>query len=280
MRSDRAGYIISIPSLLLAALLLVHFCSNSVHVAEAIELDIHLKLEQPSCLYETALEANQNLHHKSSTEQISFTGGKAFPHVTLYLTHFQDDKMDELMQRLKSLNQRLPEQRIKIDGVHVNSAYAMYHALSTESLQLLSDTIVESTMDFIEPHQPVPEWVYNLPDPARSKKIAYVEKYGSPNVFDQFDAHITVGYDDNTIVGGTSTVVTADDISKIDSTAAQREQILLDTLDSPQACDFDTILAIGVGAVGEYGTVVNEMITIRLIPAASKVEHSVVTEVD
>ena len=33
-------------------------------------------------------------------------------------------------------------------------------------------------------------------DQIRKKKIDYVKRYGSPNVFDEFDPHVTVGYDD------------------------------------------------------------------------------------
>jgi hypothetical protein len=230
---------ISMPPFILALILIIS-------VTKALELDIHLKLETSSCLFQTALEANQNLHTQSSTEQISFHN--TLPHVTLYLTKFDDESIDQLMDTLKHL--KLAEQviEIEIDGVNANGAYAMYHILNHDSIQSLSDTIVESTKSFITPNQHVPEWVYDLPEPRRSRKIEYVEEYGSPNVFDEFQPHITVGYDDD---DGTS--------SKI-----ERRKILWDTLDSDGSCKHDAVGTVGVGVVGERGTVVYELMVIHL----------------
>ena len=50
-------------------------------------------------------------------------------------------------------------------------------------MQLLSDKIVNATFKFVTLPQPIPKWVYSLPEPERSEKIEMVEKYGSPNVF-------------------------------------------------------------------------------------------------
>ena len=60
------------------------------------------------------------------------------------------------------------------------------------ALQMLSDTIVQHTSRYIKPNQTIPEWVYNLPEPSRSKKIASVQKY----VWEEFETHLTVGYDE------------------------------------------------------------------------------------
>jgi hypothetical protein len=36
--------------------------------------------------------------------------------------------------------------------------------------------------------------VYSLPPAQRDAKIAMVKKYGSPNVFSQFEPHLTIAY--------------------------------------------------------------------------------------
>ena len=38
----------------------------------------------------------------------------------------------------------------------------------------------------------------SLPEPERSEKIAMVKKYGSPNVFSQFDPHVTLAWNNAT----------------------------------------------------------------------------------
>jgi hypothetical protein len=48
------------------------------------------------------------------------------------------------------------------------------------------------------PNQTVPDWVQHLPEPERSEKIAYIRLYGSPNVFTQFQPHITLACDEDT----------------------------------------------------------------------------------
>jgi len=37
--------------------------------------------------------------------------------------------------------------------------------------------------------------VKTLPEPVRSEKEDMIRKYGSPNVFSQFDPHVTLGFD-------------------------------------------------------------------------------------
>eukprot|EP00770_Monocercomonoides_exilis_P005456 MONOS_5428.1-p1 / transcript=MONOS_5428.1 / gene=MONOS_5428 / organism=Monocercomonoides_exilis_PA203 / gene_product=unspecified product / transcript_product=unspecified product / location=Mono_scaffold00157:94220-94774(+) / protein_length=102 / sequence_SO=supercontig / SO=protein_coding / is_pseudo=false len=47
-----------------------------------------------------------------------------------------------------------------------------------------------------KPNQPVPGWIKDLPDPEqRRRKTEYVQKYGSPNVYEEFEPHISLGCD-------------------------------------------------------------------------------------
>jgi hypothetical protein len=47
------------------------------------------------------------------------------------------------------------------------------------------------------PNQTIPDWVQHLPEPERSAKIAFIKQYGSPNVFSQFQPHVTLACDVN-----------------------------------------------------------------------------------
>ena len=79
--------------------------------------------------------------------------------------------------------------------VFSSGSYAMMDINVTDCVQLFSDVIVNSTCRLIEPDQPVPDWVNALPEgPTKREKIAFVKRYGSPNVFSQFQAHVTIGW--------------------------------------------------------------------------------------
>jgi hypothetical protein len=42
---------------------------------------------------------------------------------------------------------------------------------------------------------PVPDWVYSLPLKERRRALELIERFGSPNVLDRFQPHVTVGFD-------------------------------------------------------------------------------------
>lgn len=136
----------------------------------------------------------------------------------------------------------------------------MYSIKKTPSIQDMSDTVVRSCRQYITTNQTVPDWVYDLPEPNRSTKINYVHKYGSPNVFDEFDPHLTVGYDE-------------------DSLEDDRRLILAQVLNNEgRSCKNDNVWDLGVGMVGDWGTVLWELDVIPLrtttISAASEQQYS------
>ena len=77
----------------------------------------------------------------------------------------------------------------------------MWDVHVTPCLQKLSDILTTVLSNYIVPDQPIPDWVLELPEPVRSQKIAMIRKYGSPNVFDQFDAHVTLAWDNQEPMG-------------------------------------------------------------------------------
>lgn len=222
-------------------LILIILLFNRLTLSTSIQLDIHLVLESNTCLSNTANEANHHLMNHSSSEKISFDKS-LLPHVTLYLTDFQTESIPNLFSTLRqSLNST--QLIVEISNVMVNGAYSMYQIENTNGMQMLSDSIVQSTKEFITPNQTIPEWVYNLPEPMRSKKIAYVKKYGSPNVLDAFDPHITVGYDNV-------------------ASEPSRRKILETVLQTSHCCRKGFSDKIGIGVVGDFGTVLYDLIEI------------------
>lgn len=119
---------------------------------------------------------------------------------------------------------------IHLEKVTIQGDYAMWDVKVTPCLQKWSDLLVKALSQFIVPNQPIPDWVLQLPEPMRSEKIEYIQKYGSPNVFTQFQAHVTLAWDHQ-----------------------EAMQPAFEALNlRPQSI---TPVAIGIGRVGPHGTV-------------------------
>lgn len=85
---------------------------------------------------------------------------------------------------------------VQLQGITIQGAYAMWDVEVSPCMQKWSDLLVDALHAYIVPDQPIPDWVLALPEPMKSEKIAMIKKYGSPNVFDQFQAHVTLAWDD------------------------------------------------------------------------------------
>lgn len=75
------------------------------------------------------------------------------------------------------------------------SPFVLWNVVNNACVQAMSDALVQGLHSFAKPNQPIPKWVQSLPPKERAEKIAMIQKYGSPNVFSQFQPHVTVAYD-------------------------------------------------------------------------------------
>lgn len=78
---------------------------------------------------------------------------------------------------------------------NINGDYTMLPVRDTQCLQTLSTTLLHSLQGYLREPVVVPAWVASLPEPARSAAIYRSRTYGSPNVLEGFEPHVTVGYD-------------------------------------------------------------------------------------
>lgn len=162
--------------------------------AYSISLNIHFKVEEAMRLVIEGSLINVILQ-KCPHSEVNFTYSQ--PHVTLYLTEFQDGKVDEIQAKLDEITPDLPHScQFQYNQTVLSGNYFMWNLDKTDCLQELSDKVVTALAEYRVKDQPVPEWVYEQPEPARSKMISYVEQYGSPNVFDMFSPHVTLAWDE------------------------------------------------------------------------------------
>ncbi len=165
-----------------------------------------------------------------------------------------------------------------------------YHS-GLSHLQLLSDTIVNSTL--IRSHvsafayEDIPQWVLDLPksDPKRSIMINNVRNYGSPNVLSQFVPHLTVGYDVNgnaierkrildSVLGLQSAVdvrhCVIEEKQAIRKTRTTHNAIGINMQEKEEGiscshhCREELVTEIGIGLVGDYGTVIRDLAVIQI----------------
>ena len=161
--------------------------------AYSINLNIHFKVEEAMRL----VIENSLIHailQQCPHSEVNFTYSQ--PHITLYLTEFEDDKVDAIKAKLDELVPTLPHScKFVYNGTELSGDYFMWNLNKPACLQELSDRVVEALAEFRVKNQPVPEWVYKQPEPKRSQMIKYVKEYGSPNVFEMFQPHVTLAWD-------------------------------------------------------------------------------------
>lgn len=117
----------------------------------------------------------------------------------------------------------------------------MMNVSNTPCLQRASDMLVNATHRFSQPNQRAPDWVYALPEPLRSEKLRLVALYGSPNVFSQFNPHLSLAW-------GPDAVSVAAAIEALPPTA-------------PPSVFMAEIVALG--SVGPHGTVLQGQVRLQ-----------------
>jgi len=164
---------------------------------DVVSFDIHMKLSDESIRFienELAPMVNKLLPHND----INFT--RTIPHITLYMTLFQKQYIDDIMATFKvtasSLFGRFPYCNITMNHAAASGAYYLWHSSIPQCLQSMSDAFVESLSQFRVMDQKVPSWLNDIPEPQRSEMIKLQKMYGSPSVMSYFDPHITIAWDD------------------------------------------------------------------------------------
>lgn len=79
----------------------------------------------------------------------------------------------------------------------INGGYTMIPVKNNPCLQELSDRLLTPLHEFLKLPAQIPSWVTELPEEERREKVSKITQYGSPNVLENFEPHVTVGYDEH-----------------------------------------------------------------------------------
>lgn len=109
-------------------------------------------------------------------------------HCTLYMTQYAPEKASLVQGIVASLAETVRPFPVTAAGISATKDFWLFINLDkNRNLQTLSDTVVQQLCEHRFPSDFVPDWVKQYP-----QKLEYVTKYGSPNVFAEFEPHLTL----------------------------------------------------------------------------------------
>jgi 2'-5' RNA ligase len=120
-------------------------------------------------------------------------GLEAFPlkgyqvHCTLYMTQYPEGSKDNVLAKVEELASRTSEFSVNSTGLAITSGNWFFMNIErNRNLQTLSDAVVEALAPLRAKSNYIPEWAKEFPN-----KVEYIAKYGSPNVYSEFNPHLT-----------------------------------------------------------------------------------------
>lgn len=155
---------------------------------ESVGINVHLTFAAPLLSLVTSVNA------RLQNETIRFPRPHT-PHVTLYMSQFFVSSMPAF---LEAIEEAIASPTFASScssstlAATVAGRYIMLPVALNGCLQSMSDTIVTRTHHLALPNQTAPDWLSRLPEPQRSAKMRMLNLFGSPNVFSQYDPHITL----------------------------------------------------------------------------------------
>ncbi len=109
-------------------------------------------------------------------------------HATLYLTHFKADALSDIFKEVEELADRWESLPMSVKGMTISKGnWVMLNVPVTAKLQRLADEATLALEPYRDQDIAPPEWVKDYPN-----KLAAVQRYGSPNVFVNFQPHLTL----------------------------------------------------------------------------------------
>ncbi len=156
-----------------------------------LSINLHLTFAPPLLLH--VIAANSKLAALAN-ETVRFPHPHT-PHVTLYMSLFPESSMPDLLAVVEEVAKSpvfLTPCTSKVSSAVAIGSYSTLPVAVNDCLQSMSDIIVRRTHHLALANQTAPAWLLLLPEPQRSMKMEMLDRYGSPNVFTQFDPHVTL----------------------------------------------------------------------------------------
>ncbi len=108
-------------------------------------------------------------------------------HCTLYMTQYPAGMKEKVLAKIEEIAGTTRQFDITTTGLEITSGNWFFMNLErNRNLQTLSDTVVAGLSPMRAQSDFVPEWAKAFPN-----KVDYIKKFGSPNVYEEFNPHLT-----------------------------------------------------------------------------------------
>ena len=123
------------------------------------------------------------------TENVETFALKGYqPHCTLYMTAYPKGRQKLVATIVRRIANSTKEFPINTKGIEVAASDWLFMGIeNNKELQSLCDEVANRLAFLRAKSDYVPEWAKSMP-----AKVECIKKYGSPNVFSQFDPHLTL----------------------------------------------------------------------------------------
>lgn len=108
-------------------------------------------------------------------------------HCTLYMTLYPENLQETILGKIADFAAQTKVFSISTTGLEITSGNWFFMNLErNHNLQTMCNALVELLAPLRAPSDHVPGWAKEFPT-----KVEYITKYGSPNVYDEFNPHLT-----------------------------------------------------------------------------------------
>ena len=133
-----------------------------------------------------ATRAAKDVHKEEGL--YSFPGRGYQIHSTLYMTLFPKDAVKDIDEKVARISQRMKQFNVTTTGLEITAGDWLFIGLENNiKFQALADATTKILSPLRFKNDYVPEWAKNMPG-----KVKKIQEYGSPNVFDEFNPHLTI----------------------------------------------------------------------------------------
>lgn len=166
------------------ALGIVFAITNSIRADEVEKINVFCVMSEN--IEAEVKVASVDLKVVENVETFALKGYQ--PHCTLYMTAYPKGRQKIISNIVGRIAKETKQFEINTKGIEVAASDWLFMGLeNNKNLQSLCDKICDKLKFLRVKSDYVPEWAKNMPE-----KVRCIKEYGSPNVFSQFDPHLTL----------------------------------------------------------------------------------------
>lgn len=159
------------------------FILLSTHVFANVNYNVFVKMDNKATEVVEDISKNLNKHNITSLYDEKYQ-----IHVTLYLSEYKKDAFEKIKDVVDDVATNAKPIELQFYNIRKTPGnWLMLDAKKAYDIQALADEVTARLLPLRATDAQVPNWAKSMPAKVRSFKT-----YGSPNVFSNFDPHVTL----------------------------------------------------------------------------------------